>query len=490
MDKKRVAAYARVSTSQKSQEHSYEFQSAYWNETLGNNPEYEYVGLFADKGISGKFAERRLQFMAMLEACRVGTIDIVFTKSVQRFGRNTGELLNMVRELREIGVAVVFEKEGINTLNPDSELYLTIAAAVAEDDLSRYSQSVTWSIVDKFQKGENVMGYSVYGYYVKKNKELTVNPKEAEIVKEIYELYNRGWTPGKIVRYLNSQRVESPHGSIWRETELRNLLANEKYCGDLLLQKTYSENGRKKRNNGERMQYYVENNHEAIIDRELWQRVQLRLNERANEKLKGKTSGPYPFTGMIFCEKCGNSVTHKVNNSGTPFKEDFWKCHYSAKHGKMACDNPGIKDKVLKKLFVKAYNEFVSNDYKGEEDGSIANVLKSLYEEERELIRLSACGWISKSGFAVEHRAIKEKIMFYETKAEDFRIKAISPSDCRQIEDFDEEKLHLFVKKVTLKDWVVTFEFYNGVKISKNYTNGQHGNIRDWVLKHKKGRQT
>ena len=142
---KRVCAYARVSTASKSQEHSFDFQSDYWNKTLGDNPEYSYVGLYADKGISGKFANRRPQFMAMMGEALSGKIDIIFCKSVQRFSRNTEELLTYVRQLREVGVAVIFEKEKINTIESKSDLYLTIAVAVAEDDLSRYAQNVSWS---------------------------------------------------------------------------------------------------------------------------------------------------------------------------------------------------------------------------------------------------------------------------------------------------------------------------------------------------------
>lgn len=490
MGKKRAAAYARVSTSRKSQEHSYEFQSAYWAETLGNSAEYEYVGIFADKGISGKFANRRPQFLAMVDACRKGMIDIIFTKSVQRFSRNTEELLTMVHELREIGVAVVFEKEGINTLDPNSELFLTIAAAVAEDDLSRYSQSVVWSIVDKFQKGENVMGHSLYGYYVIKNRDLVINPDEALVVREIFEQFDQGIKPNAIAKELNSRGLPSPRGSLWNDSQIRAMLANEKYCGDLLLQKTYTDNGTKRTNRGERAQYYVENNHEPIVSRELWQRVQERLARQANPKLQGRTQKTYPFTGMIICGKCGHNVTHKVNNTGTPHQADFWKCHHSIKHGKAVCDNPGIKDTVLKEKFIEAYNEFVTMGYKGEEDGRIAETLSKLYAEEKELIQLSARGWISKSDYETEHRAIREQIVRLERQAEEIRIAAISSSDCKAITEFDEEKLHRFVKKVTLRDWVVTFEFYNGVTVSRDYTNGQHGNIQDWVREHRKRRKS
>ena len=166
---KKAAAYARVSTTGRAQEHSFEFQSKYWNQTLGNSEEYEYVGLFADKGISGKFINRRPRFLALMELCDRNGVDIIFTKSVQRFARNTEELLKIVRKLREKGIAVYFEKENINTLDADSELYLTIAAALAEEDLTRYSDNVAWSIKDRFQRGEMILGAKVYGY--RKTKE-------------------------------------------------------------------------------------------------------------------------------------------------------------------------------------------------------------------------------------------------------------------------------------------------------------------------------
>lgn len=164
--KKRAAAYCRVSTNTVAQEHSFKFQEEYWKQRLVEDPEYEYVGMFADQGISGKFEDRRPQYMAMLEACRAGKIDVIFTKSVQRFARNKVELLKTVHELRDMGVAIIFEKENINTLNPDCELFLTIAAAIAEDDLTRYSQNVTWTIRDRCMRGEVIYSYRLYGYIV------------------------------------------------------------------------------------------------------------------------------------------------------------------------------------------------------------------------------------------------------------------------------------------------------------------------------------
>ena len=352
MDKKKAAAYARVSTNGKMQAHSYEFQSRYWNERLSNDETYEYVGLFADKGISGKFANRRPQFMALMDACKKGEVDVVFTKSVQRFARNTEEMLTIVRELREIGIAVIFEKENINTLNPDSEIFLTIAAAVAEDDLVRYSDNVSWSIQDRFQRGECIIGPRLYGYEVAKATITTINPEEAKVVKEIFERYATGKSSSReIAAWLNERGIPAALGGKWADNQIRAMLRNEKYKGDMLLQKTFLENGMKKTNRGEKDCYYVENSHEPIVDRELWEKVQTIMDARTNKKLQGQVTKLYPFTGMIICGECGHKYTHKVNNSGLIWQANFWKCHNSITHGVKVCGNSGISSGISNSLF-------------------------------------------------------------------------------------------------------------------------------------------
>jgi len=491
MRRKKAAAYARVSTKDHGQEHSFQYQSDYWNSVLTNDPNYDYVGLYADKGISGKYASRRPQFLALLEACRNGEVDIVFTKSVQRFGRNTEELLTAVRELRELGVAVVFEKEGIDTLKPDSELYLTIAAAVAEDDLSRYSQSVVWSIADKFRKGENVMGYRLYGYTVIENRDLVINEEEAKVVRQIYDLYITGeWTPRKIADLLNDSGIPSALGRRWTDSSIRDILKNEKYKGDLLLQKFYKENGMRVRNYGGKPQYYVENNHDPIVSQEVWDKAQEILASRSNKKLIGHNNATYPFTGMIVCGKCGHPIIHKVNNSGTPHQADFWKCRHSIKCGRAVCDNPGIKDTVLKEKFVEVFNEFLQHDYVGVSDKAWRDELARLYAEEKELMRAFARGYITKTAYESEQQTILGRIKEIEKCLSDMRVVNLQTSrGFKAIEYFDEDIYHRFVRKVTLRDWVVTFEFYNGATVSRTYTNGQHGNIQDWVKKHRRRKQ-
>lgn len=492
MKKKRVAAYARVSTKSRTQAHSYDFQSRYWNEQLGKSDKYDYVGLFADNGISGKFAERRPQFMALIEACRNGTIDIVFTKSVQRFARNTEELLKLVRELREIGVAVIFEKENINTLKPDSELFLTIAAAVAEDDLRRYSGNVLWTLRDKFQRSEYKIGNRLYGYIITKERKLIVNNEEAKIVKTIFEkLAIEEWSSFKIATWLNDKGIIAPLGGKWNDTQIRLMIRNEKYYGDVIMQKQYTENGVRKVNRGERDAFLLENNHEPIVSKELWNKAQAVLLARRNEKLVGRRNKIYPFTGLIVCEKCGAHLTHKVNNSGTPCQSNYWKCHNSIVNGTKACSNPGIKESIINDLFVECYNEFVTKGYmnKSVEEKTIDEKLQHLYALDDELAMVRVKGIINKFQYEKERESILAEIRDLQLKLQELRYFKVGDDDFKTINKFDEIKLQRFIKRVTILDWMVTFEFYNGVKLSRKYTNGKHGDIRDWQRKQKLRRE-
>lgn len=492
MNKKRAAAYARVSTNSRAQEHSFEFQSRYWNQTLGNNDDYDYIGLFADKGISGKYVNRRPQFLALMELCNRGEVDIIFTKSVQRFARNAEELLKHVRALREKGIEVYFEKENIHTLNPDSELYLTIAAAIAEEDLTRYSNNVAWSIKDRFERGEMILGPRIYGYRKTAENRLIVYPDEARIVRLIFEEYIKGDVSTlKIAKKLNSMGIPSPNGGEWLCSQISYIIKNEKYYGDMILQKTFVEGGVKYANRGERIRYYVENSHEPIISKEIWDKAQEVLGQRANPHLVGAKLKSYPFTGLIVCGACGANYTHKVNNSGTISQANFWKCHIAIQKGVKYCHNPGIKEKVLYDLFVDCYNEFVTEGYykKTVDNTEALDRLARLNDSETELTLLMTRGVINQNQYLEEQQRIRFEMQSIQRKLHEERTYLVQGSDFHPIKEFDEDKLYKFIKRVVVKDWTVTFEFFNGVCITRSYTNGQPGNIKDWKLKQKQRRE-
>lgn len=468
--KKNVCAYARVSTNTKSQEHSFDFQNAYWIERLSNEEDFNFIGMYADKGISGKSSIRRLQFMKMILAAQNKQIDIIFCKSVQRFARNTSELLDYVRQLRDLGVAVIFEKEHINTLESDSDLYLTVAAAIAEDDLSRYSNNITWSLKDKFSKGEMQIGWRLYGYYVRHAKIYEVNEDEAEIVRMIFEKFAQGYSTGEIAKDLNDRNIKATVGTKWNLDQIRLMISNEKYKGDSILQKYFHENGVQYKNNGERDSFYIQNSHQGIISKELWDLANQRLEATSRPNTKGRLKVTYPFSNLITCGCCGRTFIHRISNSGTSSACGYWRCS-SGHHDNEKCDSTQIKDSVLKEKFVEAYNEFSitkgNNDYMNE----IQNEINNLSNDENELMRLYTNGWIGLSDYEKSHKPIVDKIKELTDKLKSLRNKNITSTDFNKITEFDEDKVYKFLSNIVIGRWNIEFHFYNGITIKKEFTN-------------------
>ncbi len=467
--KKRVVAYARVSSKSRSQAHSLEFQKSYWNEKLATEPEYEYLGLYADHGISGKTMKNRTQFMQMFNKALDGGIDIIFTKSVQRFARNTEELLTVVQELREIGVAVVFEKENINTLEITSDLFLTVAAAVAQEDLSRYRANVVWSIEESYRRGQPIsFGGRVFGYYVGKNCELTINEEEAKIVRKIYDLYISGYSLNELRKWLDSKGIKSPLGGIWSNSTLTGILRNEKYIGDVLLHKEIQVNGIRKRiRDNEVNQYYVENHHEAIISKEIFQKAQEVAESRKNPKLCGLINKEYPFTGLIECSCCHKKFHHKFNHSGANYSAPWYRCSTT----RDKCTSTAIREDILEELFVEAFNEFVRNKYKGVEEQDYQTQIEAKEREEQELTKLYANGWISKENYENELSQIldiKNKLIKEQNA---LKARTITDRDYKEINVFDSSKVKKFLKMCLVKRDTIEFHFYNGVIISKKVIN-------------------
>ena len=465
--KEKVCAYARVSSNSRSQEHSFEFQSNYWNERLSNDTNYEYVGLYADKGISGKFSSRRPQFMLMVSAIKSGQINRVFCKSVQRFARNTEELLMYVRMFRELGVGVYFEKENIDTLTNRDDLYLTIAAAIAEDDLSRYSQNVTWSLKDKFKKGECITNGRMYGYKMGKDGDpFEIIEDEANIIRRIYQMYIDGINPDAICKILTKEKIPTATNSNWVRMTIVNFLKNEKYVGDCILQKGFCDKGKTKVNRGERDMYYVENHHKAIVSREMWNKVQKLLEERGNPKLKGKIKNLFPFSGMVVCGCCGKKYKHKINHS--LYTSDFgvWRCPTK----KDKCNSIQIKDEELRELFISAYNEFITMKRKGEEEEVLQKELEQLDKELKELSRLYANGWISLDSYKDESKVLEKEKSECNQKMEKIKLKNLTDSDFKPIDIFDDDKVEKFLSEIVIKGKVVEFVLYNGVTIKRLIT--------------------
>lgn len=484
MSKKRAVAYIRVSTASAGQTHSYEFQEQYWQRRFVDDNEYELVAIYADKAISGSSIDKRPQFLTMMQDAREHRFDVIHTKSVSRFARNTVELLEAVRELRDLGIEVIFEKEKISTFQPTSELFLTIAAAIAENDLQVDGDRQRWSIQHRIQNGWISIGNGMFGYRMVENNQLEIVPEEAEIVRELYRRYIAGEGSSKLAAWLNESGIKSHTGKQWRQAGVLGILRNEKYKGDSLMMKKVKRNGKMLRNTDGKysQQYYIEDSHEAIVSKETWQQAQDVMAERNKGRVK-KQNPVYPFTGIIECSNCGHHYRHKINNSGQKWQSGIWTCALKLRLGKKSCDNTQIKDSVLEEKFVECYNEFVRKRPEGKTTQKLQGELDILYACERDLAKLQQQHLINDSVFNTEQKKIKARVKLLMEKIAEQRSKMIKESDYTPITTFSQEKVQKFITKVKVSYSTLTFVFYNGVEISRTYTNGQPGNRPGWNKK-------
>ena len=309
--KKRVAAYARVSMDTERLMHSISAQISYYSELIQKNPEWEYVGVYADFGISGTRIEKRTEFSSMLRDCEDGKIDIILCKSISRFARNTVDLLNTVRRLKAIGIEVRFEKEQINSMSGEGELMLSILASFAQEESRSISENCKWGIRKRFKSGEiGAANKHLLGYrYDEEKRQYVIIPEEAEIVRKMFALYLDGVSLKNICAELNGAGYRTINGCLFQEASLHHMIKNEVYAGDILRQKCHIPDPiskKKVRNTGELPMYYQTDAHEAIIDRETYARVQAEIRRR-----ESLIHPNYPFTGKITCGICGAHFTRK-----------------------------------------------------------------------------------------------------------------------------------------------------------------------------------
>lgn len=331
LKRQRVAAYCRVSCGKDTMLHSLAAQIDYYRDYIMMSPEWSFAGVYADEAKTGT-KENREQFQKLLAECRAGNIDMVITKSISRFARNTVTLLETVRELKALGINVFFEEQNIRTLDADGEVLLTLLASFAQAESLSVSDNCKWRIRKGFEEGRastcTMLGYRLV------NGEITLIEEEAETAKRIFDLYLAGYGLQKIANTLNEEGRHSIYGNEWHTSTVRKVLTNEKYCGDLLLQKCYSENHITKRmlpNSGELPQYFIEDDHPSIISRQSFMAVQEELKRRAEENIK-PTGSATAFTGKIRCSCCGKNYRRKT----TPYRI-VWCCSTFNSRGKKHC---------------------------------------------------------------------------------------------------------------------------------------------------------
>ena len=369
----RVAAYCRVSTKKDEQLGSYENQKAYYTEKIMANPNWTMADIFADEGITGTSACKRKDFLRMIRQCRKGKIDMILTKSVSRFARNTVDTLSYTRELRSMGIPVIFEEQNINSIYPESEFLITIHGAFAQSESEGISSRVKWGKHQAMRTGKaNIQYKTLLGYEKNPDGEMVVNAEQAETVRKIYELYLSGQTLRNIKETLETGGFKNSAGTTeWTTSNLRTILSDEKYCGDVLLQKTFIRDCISKqviRNTGQLPMYLIQNHHEAIIPRERFDAVQMESRRRAQtggtkkSALTGMSrySGKYALSGLLFCGECGTTYRRVVWTQHGE-KRAVWRCSSRLDYGKKYCkESPTLDEAPLQQAVLAAINASMS----------------------------------------------------------------------------------------------------------------------------------
>lgn len=347
----KVAAYARVSSDKDSMLHSLSSQVSYFSKMIQEHDGWQYVGVYSDEGMTGTKRTRK-GFEELISDAKKGKIDVILTKSLSRFARNTVDCLKTIRELKAINVDIYFEEQNIHTLSSNGEFLISLLAGFAQEESRACSENTLWRVRKNFSEGKPYGGTGCLGYKLTKDK-FSIIPEEAEIVKKIFELYLNGNGMMKIAHILNDENVKPIHSELWSTGTIRGILINPIYKGNLVLQKTYTENHLTKKtkvNNGEKTMYVVENNHEQIIDTTTFDNVQeLMKKKKKHIQIKSNKERTYVFTGKIICGMCGKTYKHKI----TPYYEQ-WICRTYDNDGKKYCNSHQIRDDVLKSACSKA----------------------------------------------------------------------------------------------------------------------------------------
>lgn len=489
--KLRVAAYCRVSTDSDEQATSYEAQVEHYTTFIKKNVEWEFAGIYADDGISGTNTKKRDDFNRMIDDCNAGMVDMIITKSISRFARNTLDCLRYIRDLKDKNIPVFFEKENINTMDSKGEVLLTIMASLAQQESQSLSQNVKLGYQFRYQNGVMTVNHNRFmGYTKDKDGNLVIEEREAEIVRRIYREYLEGKSLIQIARGLEADGVLTGAGKTkWRPETIRKMLSNEKYIGDALLQKTYTVDfltKKRVKNDGIVPQYYVENSHEAIIPKDLFMQVQEEMVRRSNMKAGKKKrvySSKYALSSIVFCSKCGDIYRRIAwNNRGK--HSVVWRCCNRVEHGPSACDAETIPEEELQKVTVKAFNEL----YQHKENVFeilMANIKKAIYESndrltpiddqlqelQKELLKKAN----SKQKYdelvqeiydlreekqkvitdTAERNGLKTRISEMEEFIKEFEFR---------IKEYDEQLVRSYIKKITVYDDRFLVEFKAGFK--------------------------
>jgi DNA invertase Pin-like site-specific DNA recombinase len=501
LHQRRVAAYARVSTDSEEQMTSYEAQVDYYTKYIKERSDWVFAGIYTDEGITATNTKKRDGFNKMVQDALAGKIDLIITKSVSRFARNTVDSLSTVRKLKENGVEIYFEKENIYTFDGKGELLITIMSSLAQEESRSISENVTWGQRKRFSDGKVTMPYKRFlGYEKGEDGNPRIIEGEAEVIRRIYGMFMEGKTPSAIAKYLTERGIKTPGGKDkWQTTTINSILTNEKYKGDALLQKTYTVDfltKKQKINEGEIPQYYVENSHPAIIEPEEFDAVQIEIARRKSLGRPGSCQSP--LSTKLICGECGGYFGSKVWGSNTQYRRTIWRCNEKYKEGQN-CQTPHVTEEEIKGRFVEVVNsmipyrkELIANcrlaqstisDCK-ELDAKIA----ALHQEIEEVVHLSKSAiyenahspsnqeeWEKKNGKYIErHQKATEQLKALEMQQQErYRKKRVLDGFIKGLEtmenfinEFNERLWNTIIEQVIVTtDGRLTFCFKDGTNL-------------------------
>lgn len=468
IDRLRVAAYCRVSTDSEDQLNSYKSQVQYYTDYIKDKKEWVLADIYADEAITGTQTKKREDFQRLINDCLNGEIDMVITKSISRFARNTLDTLKYVRMLKEKSVAVFFEEENINTLTMDGELLLVILSSVAQQEVENISANVKKGLKMKMQRGELIGFQGCLGYdYHKEDKTITVNEEEAEIVKYIFNRYIEGAGCSLIGQELERLGYKTKRGNdTWVETTVMGIIKNEKYKGDIRQGKTFTLDPISKRrldNLGEEDQFYIRNHHEPIISEEVFDSAQQILLRRSKSRKSAdgkreKYSRKFAFSSMLECGFCGSNLSRRAWHSGSNYHKDIWQCMTNTKKGKKYCpDAKGIAEETIEQAFLESYRVLCHNN-------------KDVMDELLERIESTLCSGTS----AKELSRIEKEIFSVEQKRK--KLVDMRLEDTIDKETYDSKYYDLTAKLAQLND----------SRIGLQDTSGKEHNIKKRLLDFRK----
>lgn len=507
--KRRVAAYARVSTDSDEQLSSYAAQVDFYTQYIRNNPEWEFVNVYTDEGISGTNTKKRDGFNRMIADALAGKIDLILTKSISRFARNTVDTLTTIRKLKEKKIEVYFEKENIYTLDAKGEVMITIMSSLAQEESRSISENVTWGKRKSMADGKFSLAYKCFLGYEKGEDGLPkIVEEEAKIIRKIYSLFLEGYTVRKTADYLTERGIPTPKGKKqWSVSTVMSILTNEKYKGDALLQKTYTADFLSKtvkKNHGEVPQYYIENSHPAIIDPEMFELVQNEIKRRRPNRHKLHRNSL--FTAKIICGDCGGFYGRKVWHSSSKYQKYIWRCNEKYE-GKNACATPNLTEPEIESAFILAFNKVL-----GEKEKYIrrfeellplladtSNLEKQLAEtqEQHDILMANLRSYMEENTRQIQDqveynrrfnqmdaeciaaeeqvKSLQKKILGQSGRKEQIRRCLEQIQECGDIlTDFDSNLWNSMIESVIVsQDKVLTFQFRDGSEVPVALSNNK-----------------